>query len=170
MKDLIVLTDSGDTFIDESSQVFDERGIVLDASFVPHGEETLRKMVAMGYTVSLVADGETESFENVFKKHGFWDVFKTRTISQEVGIQKPARQMFDDAFRKLGLTEEDKPRVVMVGNNLRKDVLGANNYGIISIWVKWSPRYFHEVRSPEEQPTYSIDTIDQLPDLLSSLH
>ena len=34
-KNLIIFTDSGDTIIDESTQVFDERGIVARAEFIP---------------------------------------------------------------------------------------------------------------------------------------
>ena len=52
--------------------------------------------------------------------------------------------MFDTAKQAMKLTEEDKGRIVMIGNNLKKDVAGANQFGITSIWLDWSPRYFHE--------------------------
>ena len=34
-KKLIIFTDSGDTIIDEGTQVYDERGIVQEARFSP---------------------------------------------------------------------------------------------------------------------------------------
>ena len=43
-KKLIIFTDSGDTIIDESTQVFDERGIVARAEFIPGAGEVLRQL------------------------------------------------------------------------------------------------------------------------------
>ena len=37
-KKLIIFTDSGDTLIDEATQIRDERDIVLKADFIPAGD------------------------------------------------------------------------------------------------------------------------------------
>ena len=63
-KKLIIFTDSGDTLIDEATQIRDERGIVLRADFIPGAGETLRQLHDEGYIIALVADGECESFDN----------------------------------------------------------------------------------------------------------
>ena len=47
-KNLIIFTDSGDTIIDESTQVFDERGIVTEAAFIPGAGEVLRELKEEG--------------------------------------------------------------------------------------------------------------------------
>ena len=65
-------------------------------------------------------------------------------------------------MRRLGLTDADKGRVIMVGNNLSRDVVGANRYGIGSVHFCWSPRYPHEASTPEEEPTYRIHTMPEL--------
>lgn len=57
-KNLIIFTDSGDTIIDESTQVFDERGIVTEAEFIPGAGELLEQLKKEGYRIALVADGE----------------------------------------------------------------------------------------------------------------
>ncbi len=168
-KELIIFTDSGDTIVDEATQAFDKRGIVTDAGFIPGAEKVLRDLHNEGYTIGLVADGEWESFQNVYKNHELSDCFDAWIVSEVVGKQKPERIMFDTAFEKLGLTEEDKPRIVMIGNNLKKDIAGANRLGITSIWLDWSPRYFHEFEEDDWKPDYTVHTPEELYALLTEL-
>ncbi len=79
--------------------------------------------------------------------------------------------MFDDtAMQAMKLTErKTKGRIVMIGNNLKKDVAGANQFGITSIWLDWSPRYFHEYEEADWQPDYIIHHLSELPELLRRL-
>ncbi|WP_252891540.1 HAD family hydrolase [Thermoclostridium stercorarium] len=132
-KKLVIFIDSGDTIIDESTEIRDENGIVIHAEPIEGAAETLKALYEAGYTIALVADGEYQSFENVYTQNGLKHCFKTWTVSEIVGKQKPAAVMFEDAMKKNSLTEEDKKRIVMIGNNLKKDIVGANRFGITSI-------------------------------------
>lgn len=168
-KNLIIFTDSGDTIIDESTQVFDDRGIVTSAGFIPGAGEVLEQLKEEGYRIALVADGEWESFQNVYRKNGLGYCFEEWIVSEVVGEQKPARSMFDTAMEKMGLTEADKPFIVMIGNNLKKDIAGANRYGITSVWLDWSPRYFHTAEQPDWRPDYTVRTPEELKKLIEEL-
>lgn len=168
-KNLIIFTDSGDTIIDESTQVYDERGIVTKAAFIPGAGEMLRELKEEGYRIALVADGEWESFQNVYRQNGLGYCFEEWIVSEVVGEQKPARSMFDTAMEKMKLTDSDKPFIVMIGNNLKKDVAGANRYGITSVWLDWSPRYFHSVEQADWQPDYTVRTPEELKGLIGEL-
>ena len=168
-KKLIIFTDSGDTIIDEATQVYDDRHIVQEASFIPGADRVLRQLHEEGYTIALVADGEWESFQNVYRRSGLDDCFDAWVVSEVVGQQKPAAIMFETAYEKLGLTETDKSRIVMIGNNLKKDVAGANRQGLISVWLDWSPRYFHTVEEPDWQPDYTVHTPEELLALIHRL-
>lgn len=168
-KKLIIFTDSGDTIIDEATQVYDDRHIVQEASFIPGADRVLRQLHEEGYTIALVADGEWESFQNVYRRSGLDDCFDAWVVSEVVGQQKPAAIMFETAYEKLGLTEADKSRIVMIGNNLKKDVAGANRQGLISVWLDWSPRYFHTVEEPDWQPDYTVHTPEELLALIHRL-
>jgi putative hydrolase of the HAD superfamily len=106
-KKLIIFTDSGDTIIDEGTQVYDDRGIVLEADFIPGAGEVLKQLHEEGFTIALVADGEWESFQNVYRKNGLGYCFDAWVVSEVVGLQKPAPIMFETAYEKLGLTEAD---------------------------------------------------------------
>lgn len=168
-KKLVIFTDSGDTIIDEATQVYDDRHIVQEASFIPGADRALRQLHEEGYTIALVADGEWESFQNVYRRSGLDDCFDAWVVSEVVGQQKPAAVMFETAYEKLGLTDADKSRIVMIGNNLKKDVAGANRQGLISVWLDWSPRYFHTVEEPDWQPDYTVHTPDELLALIHRL-
>ncbi len=161
-RNLIIFTDSGDTIIDEGTQIFDERGIVVSADPIPGAGEVLRQLKEEGYRIALVADGAWESFQNVYRENGLADCFEEWIVSETVGEQKPARAMFDAAMEKMGLTEAHKPFIVMIGNNLSRDVAGANRYGITSVWLDWSPRYFHTPQEPDWQPDYRVKTPEEL--------
>ena len=168
-KKLIIFTDSGDTLIDEATQVYDGRHIVQEAKFIPEADKVLRQLHEEGYTIALVADGEWDSFQNVYRRTGLDDCFDAWVVSEVVGQQKPAAIMFETAYEKLGLTEADKRRIVMIGNNLKKDVAGANRQGLISVWLDWSPRYFHTVEEPDWQPDYTVHTPLELLELIHRL-
>ena len=168
-KKLIIFTDSGDTIIDEATQIRDDRGIVLEADFIPGAGEVLKTLHDEGFTIALVADGEWESFQNVYRKNRLGYCFDAWVVSEVVGKQKPEPIMFETACEKLGLTQADKSRVVMIGNNLKKDIAGANRQGMISVWLDWSPRYFHTVEEPDWAPDYTVSTPVQLLALLHEL-
>ena len=168
-KKLVVFIDSGDTIIDEGTEILDARGVVIHASVIPGADTMLRRLRDDGYRLCMTADGRTESFENVYRENGLWDVFSAHAISETVGAEKPDPRMFENAMRRCGLTDADKPRAVMVGNNLKRDILGANRYGITSILLDWSLRYDMIPSCAEETPKYVIHTPEELPALLDQL-
>lgn len=169
MKKIIIFTDSGDTLVDESSQVFDERGIVQSAQWIPGVETLLQTLHREGYRVAMVADGEAESFRNVYNKLNANAYFEQRIYSSDVGVCKPDSRMFAQSMESMGLGEEDKPAILMLGNNVKRDVAGANRFGLISVLIDWSPRYDMHPANEDETPDYVIHTPLELLDVLRKL-
>jgi len=169
-KRLVIFFDSGDTIVDESTEVRDERGIVIKAGLHAGMADLLRNLVKEGYTLALVADGEVESFRNIYEQHHLSDVFSARAISEALPDRKPAAIMFQTAMDALHLTAADKTRVIMIGNNLIRDVVGANRYGITSVLFDWSPRYDMKPKNTEEMPEYTVSTPEQLYALIGKLN
>ena len=169
-KRLIVFTDIGDTIVDEGTEIRkpDDR-VVYGADCIDGAKETLLELHARGYTIVMVADGLVASFHNTMEQNGLDHIFAHWVISEEVGDHKPAPIMFQTAMDRMGLTDADKGRVIMVGNNLKRDIAGANRFGITSVHFCWSPRYPHEASEPDEEPTYRIHDIRELPDLADRL-
>lgn len=53
--------------------------------------------------------------------------------SEDAGIEKPHPQIFSKALGKLKM---DKNQVIMIGDNYKKDIVGADNYGIKAFQIK----------------------------------
>lgn len=153
-KDLILCFDCGDTLVDEGTQVFDENGDVLSARPFPGALEALRGFHARGYRLALVADGTVNSFNNILRGLGVWDLFECHVISEEVGELKPSPKMFDRCREEMGLKKSDFARMVMFGNNRRRDIKGANGVGMISVMLDCTPRYYKTASAPDEEPDY----------------
>ncbi|MGO4545348.1 HAD family hydrolase [Paenibacillus sp. 2TAB23] len=169
-KKLIVFLDSGDTIIDESTEVRDEEGIVLRAEVIPGADIMVKTLHDKGYTLALVADGDAQSFKNVFKQHGLYDYFTTMIYSETVKASKPSPRMFKAAVGALDLSEADYPRIVMIGNNLSRDMKGANALGITSIFQSWTTRYPHLPADESERPSYTVREPLELVELIERLN
>lgn len=156
-RELIIFTDSGDTLVDEGSEYRkDGSEIVECAEMIEGAKDALLRLKEEGFRVELVADGFRKSFENVYRQHGLTNIFDGWTISEEVGEEKPSWKMFRAAMENLGLTDADRHKIIMVGNNLKRDIAGANRFGITSVLLSWSPRYCMTPKTPEEVPNFVI--------------
>ena len=65
--------------------------------------------------------------------------------------------------------EADSITAGMIGNNIKRDVLGANRFGIRSVLLTWSKRYVYTSDQPDMEPTYRIATPDELLPLVHRL-
>jgi FMN phosphatase YigB (HAD superfamily) len=164
-----ICLDCGDTLIDEGTEVKDSRGVSLAGRLIPGADQALHELKRRGYPLALVADGPADTFRNNLAPHGLYDLFEARAISDEVGACKPDPAMFQHALDRLGIHCEAYGNVVMVGNNLARDVRGANKLGLISVWLSGSPRYAQIPDAPEEQPAYTIRSLWELVPLIEAL-
>lgn len=161
-----VFLDCGDTLIDEATEVKrDGTDVVLEAEEIPQAMAAVRKLHAEGYPLVLVADGPRETFENLLKHRGIWELMSGHVISGDVGALKPDARMFAAAMDVAGLG--DPGRAVMVGNNLARDIRGANAFGLASIFVGWSQRRSQRPAGPEEQAGCRIDDLGDLPAMVA---
>lgn len=165
-----VFLDCGDTLVDEGTEIKRSgTDVVLTAELIDGAAATLAALRASGYKLILVADGPRETFSNILGQHGLWDQFDAHVISEDVGALKPSARMFDAALLQAGLTRADAHHVVMVGNNLERDIAGANGVGIASIFFSWSDRRSRVPAAPVERPDYVITALPQLPGLLDRI-
>jgi len=170
---LAICFDCGDTLVDEGTEIKDEVGITLHADLIPGAAELMHELKHRGSSLALVADGPAGTFHNILSQHGLYDCFDAFAISEQVGVDKPDPRMFIHALDQLGIRREDYGRVVMVGNNLSRDIKGANALGLISVWLNWSPRRSKVPADASEVPQYTIQApLDLLAVLeaLESLH
>jgi HAD superfamily hydrolase (TIGR01549 family) len=153
-----ILFDSGDTLIDEGTQVRDADGIVLSADLIPGADTLLHELKRRGIRLGLVADGHAATFRNILNQHGLYDLFEAHAISELVGVDKPHPAMFRTALDAMGIAPADYGMVMMVGNNLERDVKGANALGLVSVWIDWAPRRSKVPADASEVPQITIKT------------
>jgi putative hydrolase of the HAD superfamily len=166
---LAVCLDSGDTLVDEGTEIKDDHEVVQQAELIPGAADMVRALKAAGYRLALVADGPYGTFQNVLGHYGLFDLFDVLAISGKVGVEKPHPEIFHYALDQLGIAPADYGRVVMVGNNLARDIKGANDLGLISVWLDWAPRRPKIPADPSEKPDYTIKSPQELLPLLQSL-
>ncbi|MFA9560293.1 HAD family hydrolase [Evansella sp. AB-rgal1] len=169
-KEFILFLDCGDTIIDEGTEIRDENDVVIQAELIPGADVMVKSLAERGYRLALVADGLAQSFKNMLTDHGLYDYFETMTYSETVKVCKPSRRMFKAAVGAMDLTEDDYSRIIMVGNNLAKDVKGANRLGMTSVFLDWTPRYPKEPADEMETPDYTISSPEELVALVDQLH
>ncbi|WP_079912784.1 HAD family hydrolase [Paenibacillus sp. 32352] len=169
-KKIIVFLDSGDTIIDEGTEIRDEHDVVIRANVIPGADLMVRTLAERGYTLALVADGLAQSFKNMFIQNGIYDEFTTMIYSETIKASKPSPRMFKAAMGALDLQERDRSRIVMVGNNLSRDIKGANQMGFTSVFLDWTPRYPKQPADESERPDYTIHMPMELIDLVERLN
>ncbi len=153
---LAVCLDCGDTLVDEATEIKDAGAATLRADLIPGAGELLRELARRGYPLALVADGPYATFANALTQHRLYDYFEVFAISDHLGCEKPDRRIFVHALEQLGIGPGDYGRTLMVGNNLARDIKGANALGMISVWLDWAPRRAKTPADHSETPRYTI--------------
>ena len=119
-----------------------------------------------GYRLGIISDGLIDVQLNrirALKLEKYFDIF---TFSEEVGKNKPALEIFQLALRKANCSPSE---AVMVGDNVKTDIAGANKIGMISIWIRRGIFKNVEPDSQLEAPNYTIYTLNELIDILNNI-
>ncbi|WP_407269397.1 HAD family hydrolase [Radiobacillus sp. PE A8.2] len=88
--------------------------------------------------------------------------FEHIVISGAFGIGKPDKSIFEHALKLVSLSPDE---VLMVGDNLMTDILGASRAGIKSVWVNKNNKPQSEV-----EPTYEIQHLEEIYPILERLN
>jgi HAD superfamily hydrolase (TIGR01549 family) len=166
---IALLFDLGDTIMIEESEIKDAEETTLQADLIPGMAEALHRFHDQGYNLALVADSRPNTPPNVLRQHGLLAVFDYLAISEVIGTSKPNPEIFRAALDALRVPESDYGRVVMVGNNLERDVVGANRLGLISVFFHWNDRRRSQPETDEEQPQFTVSSPSQLISLIERL-
>jgi len=126
----------------------------------------LKTLKAKGYRLGIISDGLVEIQINRLKALKLKEYFDTCTFSEEVGRNKPSPEIFQLALKRARC---DPLEAVMVGDNVRTDIAGANRMGMISVWIRRGIFKDLEPDSPLEIPNYTIDNLKNLIFILNSI-
>lgn len=113
---------------------------------------TLYGKVKMGIITNGFTDLQQKRLDNTNTSH----FFEIVVVSEQIGVAKPDRKVFDYA---LALMDEfDRTKVLMVGDTLASDILGGNNSGIDTCWLNLA-----KIENDTSiRPTYEIHSMSSL--------
>ena len=110
--------------------------------------------------IGIITNGFTALQQIRLERTGLRDYFDLLVISEQVGVAKPDRKIFDYTFEQMGQPPRD--RVLMVGDTAESDILGGINAGIATCWLN-----AHGRSLPEGiMPTWEVTTLSELERLL----
>lgn len=110
--------------------------------------------------MALVTNGLSRVQRSRIDRLGIGALFTAVVISEEVGVTKPRREIFDVAFSGLG--DPDPNGALMIGDSLTSDMAGGSNAGIDTCW--YNPH--GAARNGDVEPTHEIDSLRGLDALL----
>jgi len=116
------LADSYSIEIEEATQPF------------PGAIDTLKHFRRHGVRTALVTNGSSEFQRRKIGRYGLVPLFDFIVIEGEFGFGKPDRRIFQHALDRLSIGLEG---AWMIGDDLARDITGAREMGIFSIWVDW---------------------------------
>jgi len=148
--------------IDCDAAVFSPRYLESLASYadlVDGAEDVVRELYGQAGLL-LITNGLSDVQRSRFARSPVMQYFADVVISEEVGAAKPAPEIFDVAFAKMGYPEKED--VLIVGDSLTSDIKGGNLYGIDTCW--FNPD--RKPRDPEVRSRYEIGELSELLDIL----
>jgi len=101
---------------------------------VPGAVEMLRSFKNMGLRLALVTNGGSDVQRRKIEKFALGCIFDFILIEGEFGMGKPHPSVFVSAMKALNVEASE---TWMVGDDLERDIAGAQRLGIYSVWVDW---------------------------------
>lgn len=83
------------------------------------------------YRVCILSNGFRELQFDKIERSGLTPLCDGVVLSEEIGVQKPDRRIFDYALQKMGHTAAES---LVIGDRYGADIVGASGAGLESIW------------------------------------
>jgi putative hydrolase of the HAD superfamily len=126
-------------------------------TLIPGSIDTLVHFKKTGAAMALITNGASDFQRQKIGRFDLAQYFEYILVEGEFGAGKPDISVFVHALGKLGVTPD---KAWMVGDDLKRDILGANQAGIFSVWVDWQNNGLPD-NSPAH-PDRIITTISEL--------
>lgn len=85
-----------------------------------------------GHKLGIISNGDFNQQSEKLRKTGIDGFFEVITTSSEYGFSKPDKRLFEAVVSRFAI---DKKDIVMVGDQVEKDVLPCLEIGIDAIWL-----------------------------------
>lgn len=132
--------------------------LALQTQLVPYALELLDYLTRRGYNLYILSNGFIEVQHKKLQSAGIEDYFERMVLSDEIGINKPDRRLFDYA---LEVTHSQAADTLMIGDNYDADIMGAMQAG-------WGQIYFDRNHRgiTAQEPQHTVHSLKEVMDIL----
>ena len=106
------------------------------------------------YKMHIITNGFKEVQKRKLQKSDLIQYFETVTISEDVGVKKPHKLIFDQALKAANANIENS---VMIGDNFNADILGALGAGMKAIYYD-----FHKTNHEERENVTIVKNLKEI--------
>ncbi len=110
--------------------------------------------------LGIITNGFTEWQEMRLGRLGLTEYFEFVITSEQMGVAKPHRAIFDHALEKM--SHPSRQQVLMIGDNLHSDIKGGIDSELHTCWL--NPH--NQPAVPEIVPTYQIAALKEIEALI----
>jgi putative hydrolase of the HAD superfamily len=125
-----------------------------------NGAREVVQYVRTKYKVGVITNGKTPIQYGKMDQLGIRNDFDLIIVSEEVGIKKPDRRIFEMALDKLELKPE---QCIYIGDHPVNDIEGAAKAGMETIWMKVNQPWRNGIKA---QPLHQIEELSSLFELI----
>jgi putative hydrolase of the HAD superfamily len=136
---------------------------VSEAYWVPKAamNAVLDQLVSAGYRLGLLSNaGDEANVQRLIDKFGIRHYFDPILISAALGIRKPDPRPIEMILNRWGFPASN---VVMVGDLLEADILGAQRAGIHQIWLRQGRELGSSAPFEQVQPEAIVNDLAEVP-------
>lgn len=126
-------------------------------SLFPYAIETLKNLINDGYKLHIITNGFKEVQYIKLEKSKLINFFTVIVCSEEVGKNKPAKDVFEYAILKAKAKATES---IMIGDDYLVDIIGAEKVGMKGILFNPSGRY------KDDTHKWQIKSLDEIPRLI----
>lgn len=95
-------------------------------------EDTIKKLHDLGYKLGVISNGDLNQQTDKLRRTGIIEYFDIIITSSEYPFSKPDSKIYEVALAKAGV---EKNEMIMIGDQIKKDVLPCLKIGVESIWL-----------------------------------
>lgn len=133
------------------------RFLALQPTTIPGARQLLEYLVAKGYDVNTLSNGFQGTQQQKLISGGLSDLIHRNVLSDDCGITKPQRGIFDYALEQCGA---EAATTVMIGDNPDADIKGAHDAGWRTIY--FNIRGLEPIEGTADAVVASLDEIQQI--------
>jgi len=133
---------------------------LIDVSEAYEGAIKFLEDLAPHYTMTVITNGLKEVQRPRLTKLQMNHIFDSIVVSDEIGVAKPDIKFFEYSYKTIP-NPPQKSEVLVIGDNLKSDIVGGINFGVDTCWISHNKQNTSPIK-----PTFTIDKLFDLTQIL----